>query len=141
MPSIIFNSAIRAALTGGVNFASDSFKMILLSAVPGETEKDAWDFLSNVTTEIAAGAGYAAGGNAVVLTVAATDDVNNDVEISAAPVAWPTSTITARAALIYKNTGVAATSQVIGTIDFGGTVASTNDTFTVTATAPIKFQN
>jgi len=99
------------------------------------------DFLSNVTTEIAAGAGYAAGGNAVVLTVAATDDVNNDVEISAAPVAWPTSTITALAALIYKNTGVAATSQVIGTIDFGGTVASTNDTFTVTATAPIKFQN
>lgn len=141
MPSIIFNSAVRAALTGGINFAADSFKMMLLSAVPGETEKDAWDFRSDVTTEIAAGGGYAAGGVAATLTVAATDDANNDVEISVDPVSWPSASITAAAALIYKDTGVAGTSQLVGTIDFGGNVTSTNDAFTVTATTPIKFQN
>ena len=140
MASLVFNSAIRAALTGGVNFAADTFKMILLSAVPGETEKDGWDFRSDVTTEIT-GTGYTAGGSTVALTVAATDDTNNDVEITAGSVAWPSSTITAVAALIYKSTGVASSDQLIGTIDFGGTVSSTSDTFTVTPSGSIKFQN
>lgn len=141
MASILFNAMIRAALTGGINFATDSFKMMLLTVVPGETEKDGWDFRADVTNEVANGNGYATGGKACVLTVAAVDDANNDVEITIDPVAWAASTISADAALVYKDTGNAATDRLVGTIDFGGTVNSTNDAFTVTPTGSIKIQN
>lgn len=140
MASLNFNSGIRSALTGGINFSSDSFKMLLVGAAPGETEKDGWDFRSNVTGEIT-GTGYTAGGSAVTLTVAATDDVNNRVDITAGAVAWPSSTITAAAAVIYKDTGNAATDQLVCSIDFGGNVSSTNDTFTVTPSGQLRFQN
>lgn len=140
MASLNFNSGVRAALAGGINYASDTFKMMLVSAAPGETQKDAWDFRSNVTTEIT-GTGYTAGGKAVTLALGATDDANNRVDITASAVSWPSSTITAAAAIIYKDTGNAATDQLVCSIDFGGNVSSTNDAFTVTPSGQLRFQN
>lgn len=138
MASFNFNETLRTIVNDF--YGTGTFKMMLLSSVPDETAKDTWAFRSSVTGEIT-GTGYTAGGNTVTLTVADDDDVNNDVEVTAGAVSWPSSTLTAVAALIYKDTGSAATSPVVCTIDFGGSVSSTNGTFTVTPTGSIKYQN
>lgn len=139
MASFNFNLLIHYIVDS--YFTGKSFKMMLLAAPLTETEKDTFDFRSDVVNEIAAGNGYTAGGSACALTVQAVDTVNNDVEVTAGAVTWATSTITAQAALIYEDTGNAATDRLIDQIDFGGSVSSTNDDFTVTPTGSIKFQN
>lgn len=141
MASFNFNDGIRAIVTGGMDLDTDSFKMLLVTVLPGETEKDGWTDRADVTNEVANGNGYTTGGNACTLTVAATDDANNDVEVTCAAVEWPASTITAVGAIIYKSTGVAANDILLCSIDFSGSVSSTNDTFTVTPSGSLKFQN
>lgn len=142
MASFNFNFGIRAIVTGAIDLDTDSFKMLLTnSTVLGETEKDTFDFRNDITTEVT-GTGYTAGGNAVTLTVAAVDAANNDVEITASAVSWAASTITATGAVIYKARGGASSAdEVLCYLDFGGSVASTNGTFTVTPSGSLKFQN
>lgn len=97
---------------------------------------------SDVTNEVAAGGGYTTGGNACTVSVAATDNANNDVEISFTVTSWTSATITARAGVIYKSRGGASSAdELIGYVDFGSDVTSTNGTFAVTVSTPLKFQN
>lgn len=138
MASFNFNATIRTIVNNF--FGSGSFKMMLVSVLPGETEKDSWDFRNDVTNEVS-GAGYTAGGTAVTLTVAAVDNANNDVEVTCSAASWPSATISAVAGIVYKDIGTAATDPLIGVIDFGGTISSTAGTFTVTPSGSIKFQN
>lgn len=141
MASFNFNSMIRDALTGGIDFDTDGFKMLLVSSVVGETEKDGWSKRSQITNEVT-GTGYTAGGASVTLTVAAVDTANNDVEITCSAPSWTAATITAMGAIIYKDRGGASSAdELVCFIDFGGAVTSTAGTFTVTPSGSIKFQN
>lgn len=54
---------------------------------------------------------------------------------------WAASTITARYAVVYKSTGVAGTSALIGIIDFGSNVSSTAAAFTITVPSTGMFYN
>lgn len=142
MASFNFNAMVRSLVTGSIDFDTDNFKMLLVTTALTETEKDGWDFRDDVTNEVANGGGYTTGGEAVTLTVAATDTTNNDVEITAAPVDWTSATITAAGAIIYKARGGASSAdELVCFIDFGGDVSSTNGTFTVTPSGSLKFQN
>ena len=141
MASFNFNSFVRDVITGSIDLNTDSFKMLLVSVLPDEADKDAWAKRSDVTDEVT-GTGYTAGGVAVALTVAAIDTANNDVEVTCSAGGWPSSTISAVGAVIYKSRGGAASAdELVSVIDFGGTVTSTNGTFTATPTGSIKFQN
>jgi hypothetical protein len=62
------------------------------------------------------------------------------VEITLGAASWSTSTITAYGAVYYKDTGTPSTSPVIAFIDFGGAIASTAGTFSLTAST-LRFQN
>lgn len=138
MASFNFNATMRTVVNNF--FGSGTYNMMLVSVLPGETEKDSWAFRSNVTNEVV-GTGYTAGGTAVTLTVAAIDNVNNDIEVTCSAAVWNTATITAVAGIIYKVIGTAATDQVIAVVDFGGTISSTAGTFTATPSGSLKFQN
>jgi len=138
MASFNFTATIRTIVNN--YFGSGTYKMLLVSVLPGETEKDSWDFRNDVTNEVV-GVGYTAGGTAVTLTVAAVDTVNNDVEVTCSSPSWPSATITAVGGVLYKDSGSAATDALISVVDFGGSVSSTNGTFTVTPSGSIKFQN
>ena len=141
MASFNFNSFVFDVVTGSIDLNTDNFKMMLVSVLPGETAKDTWTKRSDVTNEVT-GTGYTAGGTAVTLTVAAVDTANNDVEVTCSAPSWPSSTISGVAGVIYKSRGGAASAdELVGSIDFGGTVTSTNGTFTVTPSGSIKFQN
>lgn len=119
-----------------INFGTASFKCLLHSSVPSETNLDTWVNRSDVTNEVT-GTGYSAGGTAVTATVSSVDTTNNRVSITFSNPSWASSTITALAASIYLNSGLNTTDKLITMVDFGGTVTSTNGTFTVTLSTPL----
>jgi hypothetical protein len=139
MASLIYNSCIRDAVTGAIDFDTDTFKMLLVTSSYAAAKSHAKR--SDVTNEVS-GTGYTAGGNACSVSVAAVDNTNNDVEISFTVTSWTSATITARAGVIYKSRGGASSAdELVGYVDFGSDVSSTNGTFAVTVSTPLKFQN
>ena len=75
--------------------------------------------------------GYAAGGKALTNKSVTEDNINDRAEFDADDSTWPVATITARAAVIYKDTGVASTSPLIAYIDFGEDFSTSGADFTV----------
>jgi hypothetical protein len=67
-------------------------------------------------------------------------DTTNDrtpVTITDLTNAWTSSTISAVGGWLYKVVGSAATDQLVGFVDFGGTVTSTAGNFSVAFTTPL----
>lgn len=121
-----------------VNFATATFKAVLVTSVPSEANLDTWDFLNDVTNEVAAGGEYATGGFDVTASVGAVDADNNRVAVtySCASPTYTASTITARGAIIYASITDAASSPVLHFVDFGSDQSSSNGNFTVTFDTP-----
>jgi hypothetical protein len=101
-------------------------------------DKDAHLKRSSVTNEIT-GTGYTAGGQTTAVTIA-KDTANDRITLTFAANNWTSSTLTARAAVIYKSTGTAANDNLVLYNDFGSDISTTNGTFTVSASV-ITFQN
>lgn len=138
MASLIYNSCLNDMATGAIDFDTDSFKILLVTSsyVPN---KDTHTKRSDVTNEIT-GTGYTAGGASSAVTV--TNDTANDrIDINFADVSWSSATLTAAAAVIYKTTGTASADNLVAYLDFAGNVISTNGTFTVDITSPLRIQN
>jgi hypothetical protein len=138
MASLIYNSALNDMATGAIDFDTNSFKIILVTS-SYTPNKDTHTKRSDVTNEIS-GTGYTAGGVSTAVTV--TNDTANDrIDINFADVSWASATLTAAAAVIYKTTGTASTDNLVAYLDFGGNVTSTNGTFTLDITSPLRIQN
>lgn len=138
MASLIYNSCIDDTAKGNIDFNTDTFKMMLVtnSYVAAKTHSKR----SDITNEVS-GAGYTTGGNAASPTVT-IDNVNDRVDISWTITSWTSSTITARAGVIYKSRGGASSAdELVGYVDFGSDVSSSSGTFSVTITSPLRFQN
>lgn len=138
MASLIYNSAIDEMARGDIDFDTNSFKAMLVTStyVPN---KDTHDFRDDVTNEVV-GTGYTAGGVASVCTVT-KDTANDKVTLQFAAVSWASSTITARALVIYKSRGGASSAdELVAYNDFGSDVSSSGGTFSVAAST-ITLQN
>lgn len=138
MASIIYNSALEDAVIGNIDFNTDSFKIILVTSSYA-ADKDAHTKRSDVTNEVT-GIGYTTGGVSSAVTVT-KDTANDRVDIDFADVSWANATITAAGAVIYKTTGTAAADNLVAFMDFGSDITSTNGTFTVDVTSPLRIQN
>ncbi len=90
-------------------------------------------------------AGTSAGSEPAFPTVSGQTVVDNTVtwaeigrgvtQIDSADPSWPSSTITARFLVVYKDTGTDSTSPLLFVVDFGADFASTNGTFQYTVHA------
>lgn len=138
MASLIYNKAIDALVRAGINFSSDTFKVMLVTS-SYTPNKDTHEDRADVTNEVT-GTGYTAGGVATTPTIT-LDTTNDRVDITFSNVSWASATITARAAVIYKSTGTAANDTLIAYVDFGSDVSSTNAAFAVTFSSALRFQN
>lgn len=138
MASANFTNLADHLAKAAINFSTDSFKVILVSAVPSATDLDTWINRSSVTTEVT-GTGYTTGGVAVTATVGAVDTTNNRVPVTFGNLSpgWTSATISAVGAIIYKSTGTASTDKLVQFVDFNGTVASTNGNYSVTFSTPL----
>lgn len=138
MASLVYNSCIDYVCKGSIDFDTDTFKMMLVT--DAYTPSKSHDFRNDVTNEVT-GTGYTTGGNAATPTVT-KDNVNNRVDVSWTITSWTSSTITARAGVIYKSRGGASSAdELVGYVDFGSDISSTSGTFSVTITSPLRFQN
>jgi hypothetical protein len=138
MASLIYNSAIDDMARNNIDFDTNTFKAMLVTSAY-TPNKDTHDKRDDVTNEVS-GTGYTAGGVASVCTVT-KDTANDKVTLSFAAVSWATSTITARALVIYKSLGGASSADaLVCYVDFGSDVSSTSGTFSVSSSV-ISLQN
>jgi hypothetical protein len=138
MASLIYNSAVDDMARGAIDFDTDTFKVMLVTS-SYTPNKDTHDKRDDVTNEVS-GTGYTAGGVTSACTVT-KDTANDRVTLSFAAVNWATSTITARAAVIYKSRGGASSAdELVCYVDFGGDVSSSSATFSL-GSSTITLQN
>ena len=128
----LFTKGMLALVNKEIDWNSDAIRVALVTVdYVADYNQDAQDYFDDITHEVAAGGGYNAGGE--LLTVKTQTTAAHVLTCSAATLTWPGSTITARGAIIYDNqTGVPATSPLIGFVDFGADVVSTAGDFTIT---------
>ena len=139
MASLIFDSYLDDVARGNIAPATDTFYAMLVTAAY-TPNKGTHTKRSNVTNEVS-GAGYAAGGAEVDATLS-LDTTNHRLELTLNNVVWPNASIAARAAVIYKRRGGAASAdELVGYVDFGADVTSTNGDFTAQFTSPLRIQN
>ena len=138
MASLIYNSFVDDMARGAIDLDTDTFKVMLVSSAYSPN-KDTDLKRSAVTNEVS-GTGYTAGGVTSACTVT-KDTANDRVTLSFAAVNWATSTITARAAVIYKSRGGASSAdELVCYVDFGGDVSSSSATFSL-GSSTITLQN
>lgn len=132
------NAGILTKRLADAYFGSGTFKLMLASAAPSESDLDTFGFRSDITNEVAASGSYPTGGVTITCTVGAYDATNNRVAVTFGnPAPFTSATISAAGCWIYKAVGSAATDELISFVDFGGTKTSTADTFTVTLSTPL----
>jgi hypothetical protein len=133
-----FGQAIMQAFGSGVagnapniDYLSDEIKVALFtSAHAPDQDADVFYDASNGMTEVTQAGNYTTGG--VVLGTKTLDYTagTNVIKFGAADASWASSTITARYAEIYDNTP-ASNKPLLGFVDFGADVVSTNGTFLI----------
>lgn len=131
-------NAFKGTQLGGsniINLTTDTIKVALTTS-SYSPNIDTDDFFNDITNEVS-GTGYTAGGATLTTKSITVDTTNDRAYLDADDTSWPSSTITnARYAVIYKSTGVASTSPLIGYIDFGGNKSTSGDTFLIQWAAP-----
>ena len=137
--SLVYGKFKLRQMGGATAAATDldagTIKMILVNstyAALSDATKHGHEFYSDVSAnEVAASGTYSTGGytlaNKTSGQSAGTYTFDNTVDP-----AFTSATITASGAIIYEDTaGAATTDPLIAYLDFGGSVVSTNGTFTV----------
>ena len=123
MPSLIYDSMVDGLASGTIQFVVDTFKVMLVSGYVAD--KDNHETRGDVTGEVS-GAGYTAGGAAVVVSSDA-DPVPGRTDIQLGGAAWPASTISATGAIYYDSDNDA----LVCYVDFGGVISSLAGAFTL----------
>jgi len=114
MASAIYNEYKKEI--GKIDWTSDTIKVMLVDS--GYTlDIDAHSNVNNITHEVS-GTGYTAGGATLANKSVTRDDTNDWSKYDADDVTWANSTITARGAVVYLDTGTASTSTLIAYVDF-----------------------
>jgi len=129
MADVVYNSFKSNIMNGSIDLDTDTIKVALVTSSYTPNADTHQDF-ADVTNEVT-GTGYTAGGETLANTAVTTDTTDDEGVFDADDVTWSASTITARGAVIYKDTGSAATSLLIGFIDFTSDQASTAGDFTI----------
>lgn len=125
-----YGYALLKALNKEVDWDTDTIKVMLCTS-SYTPDQDTHDYKDDITNEVS-GTGYTAGGATLGSKTIGYTGGTNVIKLDAADVTWSASTITARYAVIYVDTGTASTSLLLGYVDFGADVSSSNGNFTLT---------
>ncbi len=129
MADVIYNNFKKSIMNGGIDLDTDTIKVALVTSSYSPNQDTHEDF-ADVTNEVS-GTGYTAGGVALASKAVTADNTDNEGVFDADDASWSASTITARGAVLYKDTGTPSTSLLICYIDFGSDKASSAGTFTL----------
>ena len=127
-----YGAFAKNLLAGNIDIDADTIKVGLCTS-SYTPDQDADEFYDDITNEVANGNGYTTGGE--TLGSKTNTQSQNVVTFDAADTTWSSSTITARYAFFYKDTGTPATSPLIAYVDFGEDKSSENSEFKLTYNA------
>lgn len=129
MANLIYDSFKRDIMDGTIDLDTDTIQIALVtSSYTAAAAHDKWD---DVSANEVAGSGYSNKGITLTSKTVSADAGDNEGVFDAADVTWSTSTVTARGAVIFKDTGTASTSPLVCFIDFGSDKTSTVGDFVV----------
>ena len=115
---------------GDVDWENDTIKAALLNAVPDQDTTVYWDDISS--TEVT-GTNWSAGGQTLASASVGVNTSTNVTKLDAADVSVASVTVSGVEAIaIYKDTGTASTSPVLGIGDLGATGASSGGSLDIT---------
>jgi hypothetical protein len=126
-----FGNLIIKAFNKEVDWDTDTIKVMLLDDTLAP-DQDTHDYIDDLNANEVSGTGYTAGGATLASKTIGYTAGTNVTKFDAADVTWSSSTITARYAVLYVDTGTPATSVLIGYTDFGEDKSSENGNFTLT---------
>lgn len=129
MADVIFNAAKANILNGSLDFDTDTFYTMLVTSAYTPNQDTHVD-RADVTNEVT-GSGYTAGGAEITSKTVTQDNTDNEGVFDGADVTWSSATITARGAVIYKSTGVAANDLLVCYLDFTSDQSSSAADFTI----------
>ena len=130
MPNAIFNSFKRDIANGSINLATDAVKIMLVGSAY-TPNIDTHTKRSDVTNEVS-GAGYTAGGVALVNKAVTMNTTSDKGVFDADDITLSSATITARGAVLYKARGGASSAdELIAYLDFGADITSTAGNFNI----------
>lgn len=95
----LYGKVFTALWNKEIDFDSDTIKVMLTTSTY-TPDQDVHDYKDDVTNEVS-GTGYTAGGAALASKTVTYTGATNKHVLDAADVTWPTSTITARNAVVY----------------------------------------
>lgn len=124
----VYAKAQKALANKEIDFDTDTVKVMLCTS-SYTPNQGTHDYKDDVTNEVS-GTGYTSGGATLASKTANVS--GNVLTLDAADVTWSTSTITARYAVVYIDTGSASTSPLLAYVDFGSDVTSSGGNFTIT---------
>ena len=130
MANAIYNSFKRDIANGSIDLDTDAIKMMLVTStyVPNI---DTHTKRSDVTNEIT-GTGYTAGGVTLANKTVTMNTTTDKGVFDADDIVIATATITARAGVLYKSRGGAATAdELIAYLDFGADITATAGNFNI----------
>lgn len=130
MANVLYNAFKKRLLDGNLNFGSDTIKVALVTS-SYTPNIDSHDFFDDITNE-ASGTGYTAGGATLASAATSVDNTDDEGVFDAADVTWSSASVAAAGAVLYKSTGTASTSPLIGYVDFGSTYTATSGNFVIT---------
>jgi hypothetical protein len=126
-----YGNAFLSMLNKEIDWASDVIKVALCTNAYTPSQDD-HNYFDDITNEVSA-TGYTAGGATLGTPTIGYTGATNVVKLSGDNVSWANSTITARYAIVYDSSpGTAGTNPLIGYVDFGADVSTTNGTFAIT---------
>lgn len=137
MSSTLYNQfkSLQLGLGTPIDLDADTIKLALVTSsyTPNIDTDQYW---STPQANEASGTGYTAGGATLANAAVTTDTTNDKGKFDADDVSWTiSSALSARYAVLYKSTGTAGTSPLIGYIDFGSTYSLASGTITITWSA------
>lgn len=130
----LFGKSMEHFVRGEIAYTTDTVKVMLMTSAyvfNQDTQNHRGDIVVN---EVAAGAGYTTRGATLVTKSVTYDGTLNRTRLFADNTFWTPATgesLTARYAVIYKDTGTDTTSWLMGYVDFGVGVTVTGSPLTL----------
>jgi hypothetical protein len=124
------SNTYKQSVMKGWHRSGDTYKMALYVAA---ATLDGTTSAYTATNEVASGGGYTTGG--ATLAGFSVSLSTNTARLTFTTPTWPTSTITARGAMIYNTssgTNGGAANEMVAVVNFGSDISSSGGTFTVT---------
>jgi hypothetical protein len=121
-----------------VDWVTDTIKTTLHTTTYTPNQ-DTHVFATDLTNELTTTGGYTVGGVTLGTKSVTYDSTTNETRLIAANASWTALTATFRYAIVWKDTGTAATSPLLGYVDLGATtITGTNFTIQWDATGVLK---